>query len=497
MQTGRQTLSSLESAVSRLGTEEGQVDTALRQAAGEAERLRHERTQALQELARVKLGEMEAGRLIRNLDAGERRALQILEDRRLRLDSLTEQRTQAMREVEAAEKDRHGAAAEVERQLEQVEATRGRAEARVRTTPAWSAAKSLVDADDAVAVEAEKKAAQSEQELGARKKPYDDDRLFVYLWKCGYGTSTYKAGNIARLVDGMVAEFVGYLAVRPNYAMLTEIPLRLREHAAAKRRAADERRTVLAAIEREAMLAEGVDKEERLLAEARHRLSATDATAESRRVRMKDLDRQRAELIDAGNDAAYKQALDTVASADGTDTIATLLAEARRTETTADEAIVRRIEALAGGIAKADQDAAELRRAAQEIAKRRLEVERARDRFRGAGYDHPQVVFGNDGAIADVLEQVVRGAVRSGALWDILRGGYGTRAHRGQPGFGQPSFPFPFPMPGGSDTRGGGWREPQSGGGWTPDFGDSSSGGDSGSSGGGDSDEGFTTGGSF
>jgi len=91
-----------------------------------------------------------------------------------------------------------------------------------------------------------------------------------------------------------------------------------------------------------------------------------------------------------------------------------------------------------------------------------------RDRFRGAGYDHPSATFNNGEAIASVLAEVMKGVVRSGVLWDVLRGGYQSRRPRGNRDFGSPGFPFPFPMPDGRDTRGGDWREPDTSGGWSP-----------------------------
>ena len=92
MWTGRQTLSSIENAIANLHKEEGQLDTALRSAVAETERLRTERSEALRELARVKLDEMAAGRLVSSLDAGERRAVQILDDYRLRIAATAERR---------------------------------------------------------------------------------------------------------------------------------------------------------------------------------------------------------------------------------------------------------------------------------------------------------------------------------------------------------------------------------------------------------------------
>ena len=68
-----------------------------------------------------------------------------------------------------------------------------------------------------------------------------------------------------------------------------------------------------------------------------------------------------------------------------------------------------------------------------------------RERFRSSGYDHPNATFRNENQIVNVLGQILEGVVRSGILWDLLRGGFGTRSSRGRPDFGAPNFPFPFP----------------------------------------------------
>jgi hypothetical protein len=490
MLTGRQTLTSIERAIAQLHGEEGQLDQALRSAVGEAERLRKERGEALRELARVKLDELMAGRLVNQLDAGERRAMQILDDYRMRIAATAERRGGLLQEVTSAEGERDGAAAAVEAALESVETLRAEAEARVRDTAPWYAAKEAFDAADRIATEAERKAQSSETELGAKKKPYDDDPLFAYLWHRRFGTSEYRAGNLARVIDRAVADFIGYADARPNYAALMEIPLRLREHANARRASAIEMQEALARIERQAMIEGGIETEEQVLAEARHRLAIADDTVEKKRALLSKIDEERAKLVAGGTDPSYNEALVTVTASDSSDDIATLYREAQRTPSDADEAIVRRLERIDAQVAKIDSEIAALRRSAQELARRRLEVERVRDRFRSAGYDHPRGTFGNDGDIAEVLKRVLAGAVKSGVLWDILRQGYGSRPPRGRPDFGSPSFPFPFPLPGGGTigSAGGGWREPSSRGGWRPGSSDHDGGRD---------DDGFTTGGSF
>src|SRR5262245_7674534 len=171
MWTGRQTLASIEEAIAKLRGEESTLDAALRSAVADAGRLRTERTQSLRELARVKLDEMMAGRLVDNLDAGERRALQILEDYRLRVAAVGAQRDSLQNEVARAEAERHAAAAVVESALDTVDRLRAEAEAKVAVTEAWRTAKMERDKAEAIAAEAEKKPPHPRPNLAPRRSP--------------------------------------------------------------------------------------------------------------------------------------------------------------------------------------------------------------------------------------------------------------------------------------------------------------------------------------
>jgi hypothetical protein len=90
-----------------------------------------------------------------------------------------------------------------------------------------------VDGSNAAAMveAAEGKAAQAEADLAAKRVPYEQDPIFMYLWRRGFGTSRYTSKGIVRSLDRMVARHVGYAEASRNYALLTELPIRLREHA--------------------------------------------------------------------------------------------------------------------------------------------------------------------------------------------------------------------------------------------------------------------------
>ncbi len=61
-------------------------------------------------------------------------------------------------------------------------------------------------------------------------KPYHDDGLFMYLWKCGYGTSSYNANYLITILDDWVAKVVNYEPARRNYSTLSAIPEKMEDH---------------------------------------------------------------------------------------------------------------------------------------------------------------------------------------------------------------------------------------------------------------------------
>ncbi len=471
MWTGRQAFERIESAIVSLHRQETELDSALASATAEGERLRRERADAFRELARIKLDEISAQRLVENLDAAEARAARLLEGQRRELESATAERQNALVDLERIGADRSAAAAALEAALADLDTLRAKVASGIKTAPDWVRAKAAFDAAQAVAEASDAKAAQSEAELSEKRKPYDQDPLFAYLWAIGFASPRYQAGTFARFMDRMTAKFIGYADARINYAMLIELPARFREHATLQRAVAEERLADLQAVERKALLAAGEERLAAAVDAARQRLADADAAMESRQAALRTLDKKRDSLVASADDATYSEALQTIATADAQDHFDTLVSEARRTATSADDAIVRRIGELNERLGRLDTEIAELRKSARTIAERRVEVERARDRFRKSGYDHPDATFGNDLDLERILGQILGGVMTSGVLWDLLRKGFGVRRPRERADYGGMSFPFPFPipMPGGRrGSRGGDWRRPDTRGPWSP-----------------------------
>jgi hypothetical protein len=88
-----------------------------------------------------------------------------------------------------------------------------------------------IEIGPAILAKAEEKAAQAEADREEKRRPYEADPLFMYLWRRRFGTPGYQAGPLVHSLDRKVAHLIGYEEARVNYAMLMELPQRLREHA--------------------------------------------------------------------------------------------------------------------------------------------------------------------------------------------------------------------------------------------------------------------------
>lgn len=470
MFTGRDALLSVEQAISKVRADEGRLDGALRSAMEEAARLRHQEAEGLRTLARVRLDSMAHQRTIRDLDTTERRALALVENHRRALEAFARRRERAQAALDTAEAEQHDRDQDLAHALEALDEQRHRTAERITSEPSWQAARAAVDGAEQIAANAAEKAALAEADLGAKRKPYEDDPLFMYLWNRKHGQAEDRRSAFVRFFDRKVARLIGYQGARANYAMLQDIPTRLREHAGSKLADATAARDRLAAIERQALVADGIEALEARGETAEASVQAGEEaivkiTAELQEI---EVDQQRA--LGAGDEAVPGGAVDLLARALEGEDLRRLHEEAARTPTRADDQAIASIEAARAGYQRADQTIARIRTEIHELARRRTELEGARDRARRVGYDDPRGTFGGQDAIGAVIGGILGGILRGGDLDRVFRDNYRAPVPRADPEFGRrgraPSWPRPrggggAGTLGGSGARGGGgsgWR---------------------------------------
>jgi hypothetical protein len=406
--------------------------------------------------------------------------------------------------VQAAETQRHSRAEQLEHALAGLESIRKASQSKIRASSVWKEQMEKITVAEKIAEESEKKTVLSEQDREIKRKPYESDPLFMYLWNAKFNLTDYTGGFIAKFFDRMIAKKIGYSDARANYSMMNEIPLRLREHAERRKQAVLVEKQNLVKAENEALRGIGAGDLVAKVESARQELIETESQLSARKQALQEFET----AIAAGaEDPAYEHAVAILAEADAREDIRELYREASQTLTKDDEKIVKQIEKIEAKLAKTEAEIEQTRAEARDIARRRAQIEQERDHFRRRGYDNPYGGFQNDSLLGQILGGILQGSIQGGILRDALRDGYRQRDNPWNRDtttsgsiFGPWTVPDNSPTP--PQSSGGQWVPPwldggssgDSGGGWLGGGGDS--GGGSWGGGGGDSGGGFSTGGS-
>lgn len=459
--SGKQALAQIDEALGRARRALTDVDAEFGGARAALAKLKATEIGHYAALARLRLVAIEQGELVHALDDADREAAAILEEREAATTQLDERIEAAEAALDADETRRAEQQAVVAAASEALDAAEADAQAALAADEAYRAQLERTEQTDFVADQAEDKAVAARQDRIEKGKPYEADPLFAYLWARGYGTSKYRALPLARWLDRKVAQLCDYEAARRDYALLIEIPLRLAEHAAARRAVFDRDGEALAALEEAAAEAAGVPERKRQLEAAEQSLSAIDEAIAAREDEIRALVAERGAFA-AGEDAHYKRCIDVLSDAMRRERIGFLRERASRTPERADDEIVRRLAELDDEADRLEQNLHELARLHESERRRAAELEDVRRRFKAQRYDDPRSEFRDWALIALALREFLRGAAGSGDVWRTIERQQRMRRVHSDPHFGSMRFPRapkhgPWRMPKGG-FGGGGFR---------------------------------------
>lgn len=442
MEPARLTRRSIERILLDLERESERAGARLEETTRRIAEEKAERARLVRRLAELRLAALERDGVTAALDAGERAAAEALTRFRESAEAAAAAHRRWLERVEALVKERDERAASLEAAVDAVEDFEEAQAALLESDPALAAAEADARDKAAKAEAAEKKALQAERDREAKRAAYEDDALFMYLWRRAYGTPDYRAMPLVRYLDGKVARLVDFARARPNYAMLNRIPERLRAHADKLGAARETARAEVEATARAALERAGIEPLEAAAAAAEAALAeAEDALADARAA-LAAADARLARHADATRDAAVAAALDGLADAIGRTGLGDLGARAERTADPDDDRAVAALAALARRLVEQEAESERLRGRMRAIGERRARLEESLETFRRGGYDDPRGGFSNGPAIGSVLGGILEGAARSGALEAVLREGFGHR--RGRRGrHARAGWPFP------------------------------------------------------
>src|SRR5690606_32629019 len=182
---------------------------------------------------------------------------------------------------------------------------------------------------------------------------------------------------------------IRYHKARPNFAMLNEIPPRLREHAERQIANAQTAEAELDQLETDAIDAAGGKPIREAMQASQQRIEALDAEITAAEDRRDDTTGRLGELSQ-GSDSAFEGALSELAAALGREDIQTLLAEARRTRTGRDDTIVAQIDEARARAKDEDAETADQKERLKTLTARRRELEDIQWEFKKQRFDDPR-----------------------------------------------------------------------------------------------------------
>lgn len=466
--TGRQALGSIDGTIKKLRDHFERTDGQIQSASRELVKLGQQEGERYKNLARIRLDQLISGEIAAGLDAADRQVTELLAERDQALAALGQQIEEARQEDSALEKERDQRSDRVAEAAALLDTAEAAVQEQLEQDSVYKAQFEKASRADSVARHSEEKTAQAEGDRATKGKPYDDDPLFSYLWARGYGTSRYSANPLTRFLDKWVAGLCSYDDARPNYAMLLEIPTRLREHGERLRTAANHEFEALKLLEEQAAEKAGIPAKRHAVDAAERRIDEIDEQMQEVEARIRDLMHERAGFA-TGEDDYFRRCIETLASAFRRENLSALHHYVRNTSTAKDDVIVYELSDIDQSRSQLESTIAQQRSMYERQLVRLKELEEVRNRFKRERYDNIHSVFGDTGLLTGLLSRFLDGTATGADLWNALQREHRYRRIRANPTFGTGGFGhggvvwrLPSSRGGGSwklpIPRGGGWR---------------------------------------
>lgn len=414
--SGPEAMRSLDDAVRDIRREESEIGKRLSRSAERIGKIREGEAELFRKLAEVRLSPVVQKQINGRLSNAEQEARLALKAHAAEISASEDLLKAVDGKIAALASARHETLIKLEYAQEKLKIISSQIADVIERDPAYKTQRTNADELHAIADESLKKTQVAETDQEQKGRPYRNDPLFMYLWERGYSTSNYKANNLARWLDGMVAGLIDYHRARPNFSMLNEIPLRLREHADRQIAIAEVAEGELDRIEAEAIAKAGGEPITKSLNDAQQRLEKLDldmVKSEDERDQLVHKFAQTAE----GKDPVFIEAVGNLALALGADDLGDLLDKARRTKTKKDDALVTKISDARARAFDENKENGELRERLKVLERRRRELEDIEWEFKKARFDDPRSQFRKDELVGDLLGEFLRGAITAASYW--------------------------------------------------------------------------------
>jgi len=435
MWAGTSALSNIDQSIQTVRNEVVRLDRQLAQLTQTLAANQRHRVKLINDIAAVRLSELDSGALQHSLNAADKEALQLLEQRDQALDLLNKKIQQLNDSIEQSESERQQLLDEVNRGSQELVDLEASVQEKLKRDDAYLAQFSQASKSESIATEAREKVTRAEQDMQEKAKPYQDDKLFIYLWERGYGTTEYSGGLLARFMDAWVARIIKYEPARQNYWNLTEIPKRLDEHALRVEKVADEEHMALQQLELNALEQGGAVQLESRLDSLRSDLDAHDDVLEDQENELNTKLEERARFI-SGDDDYIKRCVARLTAALEHQNLSSIHRYVQATASPSDDQIVFELQSIDDALVDVNEDLGDVRSLHTKQINKLKELEQVRHNFKNSRFDDVRSGFANQALIASILSQFLQGVVSGADVWRVLQRNQRYRNVGSSPDFG-------------------------------------------------------------
>ncbi|MFO1128464.1 MAG: hypothetical protein U1E66_08575 [Rhodospirillales bacterium] len=466
MLSGMQVLGDIDDILGQTRQQTTDADSKIAALNDRLLRLRREKADSYQAIARIRLASGNKDELIARLTAVDDNVRTVLDARSTTSTAIDAEIADQETDTARLRAEREKATALVAERQRALETSEAAIRQRLEGSPEYQRQQAAAAAAAQVAAQAREKTEQAKADRASKGEPYESDPLFQYLWRRGFGTAAYTGGLLTRPLDRWVARMIGFDKARADYAMLREIPERLARHTERVEAAAADEAARLKAMQEAAMAEPEPSALRDEVAKAEAAVDKLDDAIEAKGKTLVDAIGRRTMIV-RGEDPRTQAAVRVIEEALRDQTLQTLWAAAAATPTADDDHAVARLEQIDDEEAEVSRALEEANRARQALDERLKQIGSVRRDYRRRGYNRGMFDAAGGAFVGSILGELLRGALSRDGFWDQM--------NRHQ---------VPRPGPGG---WGGGWSG--GGGRWSGGGG----GGGGGDFGGGD----FRTGGGF
>ena len=434
MITGRESLRQIDRVIARLREQVSDAIQAADEAQARRTQVRQEQVDAYSSLTALRLHQLSDAQAHQPFLDAEKKALRLLSEQEDYVANSQRALDAAASEIYQLEQSREALSQKLDLAVDAYEDQVERIESKLIEQPDYLALKAAFDDAEAISERAHSKLAVAEDDMRDKGAPYENDPLFSYLWRRNFRTPSYKAGPFFRMMDDWVAGLCNYDDARLNYKRLTELPIRLSEHAQQTDAAREAAEDALEAAEARALADGGADALKDAADEIREGVDGLDHLIQKAETAHQELakDHEAALASESGPASQARHVLEQAIRAASFPDLRVL---ASQTVDESDDRLVDRLVKLRAEEMEFELSARELE-ARPEARRRELEtLEDFRRAFKRARYDSPYAEF-RGSAVDAVISSLLRGGeTRHSAMRYLAKNLKRTRT-RVDPGFG-------------------------------------------------------------